>query len=384
MRRLIFILVIVLVIGGGIAGYYFLRPYINPRAPVVETPDVTTTTTTDPSFDTAPFGESPEVGGEVASPANSAVGSLSLLYNSELFDYWLDPSDRSVFLVVQNGKIIKAGVGGERETLFSFNPNTYKSVVPSADGMQFILLDVDAGAPRATLVSATTGEQTSLISGVTSAAWSPDQKEIALLVEPTPSRAGGLHIFNVNSGARRLALPLQMLDGEIFWPATDEIYIMERPSHENLSSLFVFSPARGSLKEVIGPTTGLMGEWSSNWGVFSGSGETNLRGLTEDKGIITLPLWTLASKCTIAPGATICGVPYNSFKRSQMPDSYLQRDIFTLDSIVAFGPDGSLESLLGGTGTEWSLDVYKPKKVGDTLYFINRYDNSLYGLIVDL
>ena len=98
---------------------------------------------------------------------------------------------------------------------------------------------------------------------------------------------------------------------------------------------------------------------------------------------LTLPFSTLASKCSFYENvpSLICGIPYVLNKQAgvRLPDSYMQRDIYTKDEIYYIELNGSSPRLIFGV-RDISLDVSNPISMDDYFYFINRLDNKLYRL----
>jgi hypothetical protein len=74
----------------------------------------------------------------------------------------------------------------------------------------------------------------------------------------------------------------------------------------------------------------------------------------------------------------LCGVPDNI--SSQLPDSYLKKAHFTVDTLYSFKLDGKEKRIWSSSSYGPGLDIIKPQKIGTALYFINRYDNKLYSL----
>lgn len=98
----------------------------------------------------------------------------------------------------------------------------------------------------------------------------------------------------------------------------------------------------------------------------------------------TLPFSTLSSKCSFYSdnASLICGVPYVLNKESgvRLPDSYMQRDLYTKDEIYRMTFEGSLQTELLFGAQDVSLDIFNPVALDNFFYFINRLDSKLYRL----
>lgn len=98
----------------------------------------------------------------------------------------------------------------------------------------------------------------------------------------------------------------------------------------------------------------------------------------------TLPFSTLSSKCSFYSDDTslVCGVPYVLNKESgvRLPDSYIQRDLYTKDEIYRMTFESSLQTELLFGAQDVSLDIFNPVALDNFFYFINRLDNKLYRL----
>jgi hypothetical protein len=120
-----------------------------------------------------------------------------------------------------------------------------------------------------------------------------------------------------------------------------------------------------------------------SWNITNGSGLKftskggisliNKSGIYSLEGNITLP-----NKCLLSSSRTYCGVPTREL--TLLPDSYLQKSSYSVDSIYSFGTQGEAKLIWDGPALGAEVDITELKKVGDVFYFINRYNNRLYSI----
>ena len=105
----------------------------------------------------------------------------------------------------------------------------------------------------------------------------------------------------------------------------------------------------------------------------------------------TLSFVTLPSKCLITsarPGASstpylFCGVPANqsAFTALQLPDSYNMMQAFTSDQMVQVNLLTGAKDILRDDAAP-HVDATDLKVFNGLLFFVNRYDERLYALML--
>jgi hypothetical protein len=79
--------------------------------------------------------------------------------------------------------------------------------------------------------------------------------------------------------------------------------------------------------------------------------------------------------------ALYCGTPRSSsgFSSAHLPDDYNTMELFTSDDIYKINTATGAEQVLWSDATQ-NMDVSDVKFFNNALFFINRYDQKLYGL----
>jgi hypothetical protein len=79
--------------------------------------------------------------------------------------------------------------------------------------------------------------------------------------------------------------------------------------------------------------------------------------------------------------ALYCGVPRSSsgFSSARLPDDYETMALFTSDNIYKIITATGVEQVLWSDATQ-NVDVSDVRFFNNALFFVNRYDQKLYGL----
>jgi hypothetical protein len=79
--------------------------------------------------------------------------------------------------------------------------------------------------------------------------------------------------------------------------------------------------------------------------------------------------------------ALYCGVPRSSsgFSSAHLPDDYNMMALFTSDDIYKINTVTGAEQVLWSDSTQ-NIDTSNVKFFNNAVFFINRYDNKLYGI----
>jgi hypothetical protein len=242
--------------------------------------------------------------------------------------------------------------------------------------------------------------------------WSPaNNYQIAYLSAPS---TGKLALKTINAANLKTApttiLTLNANDLTLQWPVANEFIISDKPTSQNAGSVWAYSLSAGTLTPLIYEAPGAEGIWSHNAAIPYGlvffdnsSGQGSVLRLQAFSGTLpnqSLNFSTLPSKCAfnteLMPAATstaakaatstpylalYCGVPRNSsgFSSATLPDNYNTMALFTSDDIYKINTATGAEQVLWSDGTQ-NMDASDVKFFNNALFFVNRYDQKLYGL----
>jgi hypothetical protein len=287
----------------------------------------------------------------------------------------------------------------------------------------------DPSDPQTGVYNVATNAWTALPQGMFSPQWSPiNNYQIAYLAAPS---AGKLTLATINAANPKAApttlLTLNANDLALQWPTATEFILADKPTSQNAGSVWAYNSAAGTLSPLMYEVSGAEGIWSHNAAIPYGltfynnpSGRGNALQLQAFSGSLpTQPLAfsTLPSKCafnteltpvatsTAAGAATsttasstakasvktvttsapylalYCGIPRSSsgFSSAHLPDDYNTMELFTPDDIYKINTATGAEQALWNDATQ-NMDVSDVKLFNNALFFVNRYDQKLYGL----
>ena len=342
---------------------------------------------------TVPVTENQNFGNQAATATSSGGGTspgpnLKVLSKNPVFDYWVSGSSSApqVFYLGKDGKIMKAANGNDEVVVSDAVPDA-QSVKASSDGKYVILKFGDVGNPIFTLLNMNTKEKT-LLTNVEAATFSPDGKKIAFLQKSATTARVNLIIKTLSNmkSASQTITSLRANDFDLSWISTNQILLLSKPSFEYEGELWSVAVGTGNIS-LIGQGRGAMAAWSSDgeYGMFYSVSDDRAASmnLIKPDGSITanLDFATFPSKCFLAPTMMYCALPqfYNAVGNSTMPDDYLKRAAYSSDFIYSIDMNQNALTALF-TGANQTIDATHLKLRGNTLFFVNRYDDKVYSL----
>ncbi|MGD1002991.1 MAG: hypothetical protein ABR884_00235 [Minisyncoccia bacterium] len=376
----------------------------------------------------ATLGLSPIASGTSANTNNqTVVQNFGVLSQSPALDYFVD-AQNNITAIQPTGAIITIK-NGQTTTVNSSTIDGIISASFSYDGKKIVVNYGDPSDPRAGVYDVATNAWTALPQGILSPQWSPaNNYQIAYLAVPS---AGKLTLATVNAANLKTTpttlLTLNANDLALQWPTASEFILSDKPTSQNAGSVWVYNSSAGTLEPLIYEVPGAEGIWSHNaaipYGLTffnnpSGQGGNTLQLQVFSGNLPTQPLVfsTLPSKCAfnteLMPVATstagaatsttasstakisakvaatstpylalYCGIPRSSsgFSSAHLPDAYNTMALFTSDDIYKINTATGAEQVLWSDATQ-NMDVSDVKFFNDALFFVNRYDQKLYGL----
>ncbi len=365
--------------------------------------------------------------GTVATGGQAVVQSFGVLSSQPVLDYFVD-AQNTITAIEPNGAIMTV-TGGQSTILNSSTINDIISAGFSYDGKKILVSYGDPANPHAEIFTVATNAWTALPQGMFSPTWSPiNNYLIAYLAAPS---AGKLVLSTINAANPKAApsslLSLSANDLTVQWPTKTEFILSDKPASQNAGSILAFNSQAGTLTPLIYEVPGAEAIWSHNatipYGLVffnNGPGQGNtlqLRAISGSLPTQTLGFATLPSKCgfntelmtaatstasstttTTTPSsartlkaptktsptpylALYCGIPRNSseFSSARLPDDYNMMSLFTSDDIFKINLTTGAMQPLWSDATQ-NMDVSDVKFFNNVLFFVNRYDQKLYGL----
>jgi hypothetical protein len=346
------------------------------------------------------------------------VSNFGVLSQYPVLDYFVD-AQNNITAIEPTGAIF-AITNGQSTIINSSTIGSIISASFSYDGKKIIVSYGNPTNPQGGIFDVATGVWTALPQGMLSPQWSPiDNYQIAYLVATSN---GKLALATLSAASLKTApsvlLDISANDLTLQWPAKNQFILADKPSSQNAGSVWAFNSSIGTLYPLIYEVSGAEGIWSHNTTIPYGltffnnpSGQGNTLQLQAISGNLTtqpLSFQTLPSKCafnteqmpaaatsTAANGKTstaaaptstpylalYCGVPRSSsgFSSAHLPDDYNTMALFTSDDIYKINTATGAEQVLWSDATQ-NMDTSDMKFFNNALFFVNRYDQKLYGL----
>jgi hypothetical protein len=335
----------------------------------------------------------------------TVVQNFGVLSNDPILDYFVSPQN-TITAIEPTGSIVTIA-GGQSTTINSSSINDIISAKFSYDGKEIVVSFGNPSAPQTSIFNITTQTWTALPQGLQSPVWAPTTDQIAYFSTTSNGELAlsTINAANLKKGASTL-LTLHAADLDLQWPSQNELIIADKPTSQNAGSIWAFNIPAATLTALDYEIPGAESIWSNDpttsYGLvfYNGAGgESNLLQLQSLSGTATtqqLSFITLPSKCVfnneMTPTSTTettssaylalyCGIPRSSsgFSSAQLPDDYETMALFTSDDIY------KINTATGDTQVLWNdqtqnMDVSDMKFFGNALFFVNRYDQKLYGL----
>jgi hypothetical protein len=317
---------------------------------------------------------------ETESDQTPATGiTLNKMSENAVSAFWVDLSDKTLYTANSAGIITATAFGGSPEMVYGGDGRPFISAEPSLRGDSVILTSGSRRLPSIAVVNVVTGNASFLPPTAISATWHPNGKDVLFLRTSDAKNPAGAYTFNTAKKSSLLLAELALSDVFLSQYDSSSVLLSERPSLETKSSSWTLNTKTGALSLLESNKSLLITTSHPSIGyvtTYAKDGGLTLKRIGSTAGI-KMPL-TLPQKCTSTKTLVYCGVPTGEVKG--MPMSYLEKTSFSLDTLVSMGTNGETMSLWSPQGEEESVDIYKPLVVGDSLYFINRYDNRVYSL----
>lgn len=400
MRRTIYIIigVIVIAIIALAAWWFFFRNQTSQVTP-------SGTTGTLPQTGTQSGGNN---GGSASTAASSTAGgtnqalvkSFGVLAVGPVFNYFVDKQNNT-FIIAPDGAIseVASGQSSQASVLSSTPIENLISAAFSYDGKKILVNFGSSGNPQSSIFDIATKAWTPLPQGLISPRWSPSDYRIAYLLGGAVTSLSTIDAANL----KKAAVLLTTLDVQDFaltqWFGKSQFILSGRPTAYVPTSVLLFDASKSTVVPLISNQNGAESLWigptSSTAAlglVFIQKGSTShaLQLIsTAGASLQTLSFITLPSKClfNVEQVATdtmlYCGIPRDAgaFSTAHLPDDYDQMVLFTSDDLYRINTvTGVTDSLLADQSQ--NFDITNLKFFNGTLFFVNRYDQKLYAIVL--
>lgn len=349
-------------------------------------------------------------GAGAGSTTGSATSTSQLAQNfgpisdEPILDYFVNPGN-IVTAIEPNGEVISV-TDGNVSVLSSLQIQNIIGASFSYDGAKILVNFGSTQNPQTSIFDVATKAWLPMSAGLFSPVWSPVDYRIAYRTNPVGAKTFSMsdaETFATIDASKPKSSPVTLItlhaqDLSVAWPYKNQIVISTKPSAYVPGYEWLFDLQKKTISPILTGVFGLETLWSgqtagfpSQEGVAFSAGDSNLGGTlslvdTTGNDLQNLSFSTLPSKCSFAVGASstpylYCGVPrdQNIFSLGHLPDDYDQMSLFTSDNFYQINlQSGSFESVLSDPSQ--NFDASDVKFINNTLFFVNRYDQKLYGV----
>ncbi len=358
----------------------------------VPKPTVPVTPTPAPSSGSLPVtnGTSSVTTGTASQAASSTitVPILSKISSHDVFTYWVDPQTGDVRYMDNTGEVWLVNQGG-KETLDSGQTLTALNSADVYQNKQEVLVSFgDPAAPQWAIYDVLDQTWHSLPQNIVNVTWGADPNQLIGLVKNVNSYSLSYVDLTKTPATEKTILNNFYMNGVNFkFLAPSTLIITEKPSSYYSASAWELNLKNLAMNMVFQPTAGLYARTSSDGSlIFSYSGNNITILNSKTLAPYNLPFQSLPGKCDSSANASsssiYCFSPENVTPSVVMPDDYLEKAFYSIDILYnySFNTQNTKTVIISGTPGIPMIDAENVSSYGGSVYFVNRYDNSLYKL----
>jgi hypothetical protein len=389
-RRILILIGVILVLCILAVGFYFLFS------------QKSASTTTSGTTGTLPLTGNQTVGttsgSESSSTANTLAKSFGVISNEPVLSYFITPAN--VVDIIQPDGEIDQITNGTMTVLNSLQIQNIISASFSYDGAKILVTFGDPSNSQTSIFDIASKAWTPMPAGWSSPTWSPSDYRIAY----TTASANHIETFATVDVSHPKNQPVVLAslhaeDLSLAWPIKNQIIIQTKPSIVVNGSAWLLNAQNNTITPITLNALGLETLWGGitpgtstpmalQFSVTNTDGENNpLLSIMDYSGntIQKLKFLSLPSKCdfsiTTSTSYLYCAVPRDQidFSEAALPDNYNQLALFTADDIYRINLSTGMTDTLFSDSSQ-NFDVSNVSFENNTLFFVNRYDQKLYGI----
>ena len=188
-------------------------------------------------------------------------------------------------------------------------------------------------------------------------------------------------------------LSFNQKDFNLEWILPQTVVLTSKPSAYSKSSAWSIDIKNKTFKPLsLIDLSGLTINWSVDGRTdgklglqfnSGGSEAKNFLTLINEKGEkrANLSFLTMPDKCYFSNPQIYCAVPSEIPEKTVLPDDYLKKAFYSNDFIYQIDIDKNSFTAILNAGNP-TIDAVKLRFIDGKLFFINRYDNKLYELVL--
>ena len=323
--------------------------------------------------------------------APPASGRLKTISGSPIFDYWAASSTQEIFYVTETGKIAKVNPGGQDVFLLEQEIQNLNFILPSPDSQKIMVAFGNPTQPQFSIFDLTNNNWSPLPMEIKSTAWSPEAKRLAAVI--SQNNQTNLAIIDLakylsndakqkEKAIKTIIKNFALKDLKMDWLRPDEIIFTDKPSSLVMGSAWRLNLSKLNFDEIVPPGNGLIIKWlKDDLGLKFQNQKSSLINWA-GQVINDFPFMILPDKCVLKSNSLYCFLFTPTSPKTNWPDDYLQKSIYTNDGFYKFDLNNlTAPELVFDPTTEGKIiDAANLKTLGNKILFINRYDNLLYSL----
>lgn len=331
----------------------------------------------------------PESPSATSSPSTTGEGdgisALIPLSESPVFSFWVSPAGEVYYLTTE-GQVYAAREGPDleisRQVIEALN-----SVTVSPSRQLILAAFGDPLNPSWGIFDAVDGVWRPLPQTIRSVTWGADDQTLFGTVQ-NGAQTSFARITRANDAftITELIRGFALYDTRLTFVPPQNLFFAELPSASHQSGVWKLDTQTLSLNLALSPAAGRVIQWTSQ-GEIALISEGRQRFVMRDPLTLEekapVPFFTLPEKCGAYGDVLYCFIPQNSNDAVALPDDYLSRAWYSLDILFALDlRTGELRQHPIAAPYNSTLDGIRPRVLDGSLYFINRYNNTLYRMVL--
>ncbi|MDI6733955.1 MAG: hypothetical protein QMD50_00470 [Patescibacteria group bacterium] len=320
-------------------------------------------------------------------PPVGADLKLKKLSDLTVFDFVISNAGE-IFYFSEDGKVLNAKEGSDIEILSQ--TVSALNFIEKAPGSEKILAAFeDPKNPSWGIFDLIDKVWRPLPQEIINATWGEKSTELITLIKnKNEINLSYLDVSKPQPAQKIIIKDFKLKDLKLVFKSPQTLLLIEKPSNEYLGRAWQLDLKKLTLNLIIGPEKGLVLKWSDDKSLaLKFSSPDNLLVLDQNLKILTPPVFsTLPQKCAFVASKKLiyCFVPQESTADSKfvLPDDYLMERLLTVDNLISLNleTDETTKIFSSGYDPVSPVDVRNPQVLGNSIYFINRYDNYIYKL----
>ncbi len=335
-----------------------------------------------------PAEQVPKGGNGETTTTSIQTPTLTKLSDRDVFAYWLQQATGEVYYLGING-IVWAAKDNEDELESKQTLQAIQSIETIPNGQKILVAFDNPNNPSWAIFNTRDKTWHPLPQFIKNATWGSNENQLlAVTTAPGPQSLSFIDLSPASPTVKPIIKNFYLTDISLKFNSPTIAIVSEKPSITYSGRLWEINIKNGAFNEILPPQLGLYTVPTTD-GTFiytmNGDRETFILN-TQSISTIKLPFPTFPNKCDLSFSTSsqdiFCFSPINISNNIILPDDYLKQGFYSIDILYRYNQkNGDTASLLlsGAPGIP-IIDATEVMSFKNNIYFINRYDHSLYRL----